>query len=87
MSNPFFEAMGGGSMKQNQAAQAQAVNPFQRLQELKAHPGKVLKQAGFNVPDGMTDARQIINHLLSSGQVTNPRLQMAQRMMGQFMPR
>lgn len=87
MSNPFFEAMGGARKYQPQQ-NGQTMNPMQRLQELKANPGKVLKQAGFNVPADITgDPQKIINHLLSSGQVTNPRLQMAQRMMGQFMPR
>ena len=55
-------------------------NPMGMLQSLKSNPGEVLKQAGFNVPDGMNDPQAIINHLLQSGQVNNPRLQMAQMM-------
>ena len=54
------------------------------LQSLKSSPGQALKQAGYNIPDGMHDAQQIINHLLQSGQVTNPRLQMAQQMLSRL---
>lgn len=54
------------------------------LQSLKSNPEQVLKQAGYNIPGGMHDAQQIINHLLQSGQVTNPRLQMAQQLLSRF---
>lgn len=54
------------------------------LQSLKSNPEQVLKQAGYNIPGGMHDAQQIINHLLQSGQVTNPRLQMAQQILSRF---
>lgn len=54
------------------------------LQSLKSNPEQALKQAGYNIPVGMHDAQQIINHLLQSGQVTNPRLQMAQQMLSKM---
>lgn len=54
------------------------------LQSLKANPEQALRQAGYNIPGGMNDATQIINHLLQSGQVTNPRLQMAQQMLSRL---
>lgn len=54
------------------------------LQSLKSNPEQALKQAGYNIPGGMNDAQQIINHLLQSGQVTNPRLQMAQQILSRF---
>ena len=59
-------------------------NPQQALAQLRANPAQMLKQAGLNIPDGMTDPQQIISHLLQTGQVTNPRLQMAQKMAGLF---
>ena len=59
-------------------------NALQALEQLKANPMSVLKSAGMNIPDGMTNPQQIVNHLLQTGQVSNPRLQMAQRMMGMF---
>ena len=52
------------------------------VDQLKSDPSGILQRAGLNVPAGMNDPRQIINHLLQSGQITNPRLQMAQKMMG-----
>ena len=60
----------------------QKPNPQQMLQQLRSNPAAMLKQAGLNIPDGMNDPNQIVNHLLQSGQVSNQRLQMAQRMMG-----
>ena len=60
------------------------MNPQAALQQIKANPGAILKQAGFNVPAGMNDPQSIINHLLRSGQVSNPRLQMAQQMMARM---
>lgn len=54
------------------------------LQSLKSNPEQALKRAGYSIPGGMTDAQQIINHLLQSGQVTNPRLQMAQQILSRF---
>ena len=61
-----------------------APDPRQMLQQLKSNPSSTLKQAGLDIPDGMDNPGQIINYLLSSGQVNNARLQMAQRMMGMF---
>lgn len=68
----------------NQANQVGRINPQQALQQLRSNPAAVLKKAGLNVPDTMKDPQQIVNHLLQSGQVSNQRLQMAQRMMGMF---
>lgn len=52
------------------------------VEQLKKNPSSVLQRAGLNVPAGMNDPQQIINYLLQSGQINNPRLQMAQKMMG-----
>jgi len=56
-------------------------DPQQALSQLRSDPVSVLRQRGLNVPDGMNNPQQIINYLLQSGQISNPRLQMAQRMM------
>lgn len=61
-----------------------APDPRQMLQQLKSNPASTLKQAGLNIPEDMNNPGQIIDYLLSSGQVNNSRLQMAQRMMGMF---
>lgn len=74
----LFDSLGGHPKQQAQ----QRMTPQEAMQQLRSDPVGTLKQAGYNVPAGMNDAHQIVNHLLQSGQVSNPRLQMAQRMMG-----
>ena len=60
----------------------QPVTPMQRLQELKQNPVSVLNQAGYNIPEGMTDPMQIAQHLVTSGQVTQKRYSQVMQMMG-----
>ena len=74
----LFDSLGNQPKQQTQ----QRMTPQQAMQQLRADPAGTLKAAGYNVPAGMSDPQQIVNHLLQSGQVSNPRLQMAQRMMG-----
>lgn len=70
----LFEKLGGAPTRQPNAQEA--------LQQIKAHPGDVLHQAGYSVPEGMTDGRQIVQHLIQSGQVGNSRVQQLMRMLG-----
>ena len=49
---------------------------------IQADPGAYLQQRGFSIPAGMTDPRQITQHLLQSGQVGSGRLQQVMRMLG-----
>lgn len=58
----------------------------QELGKLSANPGEYLKGYGLTIPDGMTDARQITEHLLQSGQISAPRYQAILRMVNS-MPR
>ena len=60
----------------------QQMNPMQLVQQLRTNPAAMLKQRGLNIPDGMNDPQQIIQHLVQSGQVPNARLQQAMQMMG-----
>lgn len=60
----------------------QQQNPQQILQQLQQDPAGVLKQKGLTIPQGMTNPQQIVNHLISSGQVPNARLQQIMQMMG-----
>ena len=73
----LFDSLGHGQQPTQQ-------NPQEALAQLRQNPAAMLKRAGLNIPDGMRDPQQIINHLLQSGQITNPRLQMAQRLAGMF---
>lgn len=54
----------------------------QEIGQIKAHPGTYLKDKGFNIPDGMTDAGQITQYLLQSGQIGGARYQQVMRMLG-----
>lgn len=62
----LFEQFGNGP---------QQMNPQEAMKQLQANPAAVLRQRGISVPEGMTNPQQILNHLLQSGQLTNPRLQ------------
>ena len=74
-----------------QPQQSQQMDPRQMQQQMqqevgqiKAHPGTYLKQHGFNIPDGMTDAKQITQYLLQSGQIPQGRYQAAMQMMSRM---
>ena len=60
----------------------QPMNPMQRLQQLKQNPSGMLQQAGFNVPQGMNNPQQIIQHLIQSGQVPQNRYTQLLQMLG-----
>lgn len=64
---------------QQQAPQPQ--NPMQQMQSLRADPAAFLKQRGLNIPAGMTNPQQIVQHLMQSGQVGGQKFQQAMRMM------
>ena len=66
----FFDSLKPQAPARQQ--QPQQMDPRQMQQELgqlKAGPSKYLKARGFDIPDGMTDANQIIQHLLRTEQV------------------
>ena len=72
-----------------QPQQGQQMDPRQMQQQMrqevgqiKAHPGSYLKGKGYNIPDGMTDAKQITQYLLQTGQIGTPRLQQVLSMFG-----
>lgn len=60
-------------------------NPIALLGQLKLNPMQFLMQRKMNIPQGMaSDPNAILNHLLSSGQVSQEQInrayQMAQQM-------
>ena len=67
-----------------QAPQGPQANPAQLLQQLRSDPGAMLKSAGLNVPQGMNDPQQIVQHLVNSGQVPQNRVTRALQMMQQL---
>ena len=71
-------------------AQAPGTGPqigFQNaMQELRAHPAQMLKQAGYNVPDNIAnDPQASVMHLIQSGQVSGPMMQRIRPMLNMLM--
>lgn len=54
------------------------------LQQLRQNPSQMLRQAGLNVPDNLSDPNAIIQHLMNSGQITQQRYEQARQMAGMF---
>lgn len=79
----LFDSLNNQPKQQPQQAQPR-MTPQQAMQQLRADPVGTLKQAGYDVPAGMNDAQQIVNHLLQSGQLPQNRLTMAMQMMGRM---
>lgn len=67
MANPLFNAMGGG-----------VPNIAQLLQQIKANPAQMLAKR-FNIPQGISNPNDIINHLVQTGQVSQDRINAAYR--------
>lgn len=60
-------------------------NPMQYMGQFMKNPIGALRQAGYNIPDGMSNPQQIVNHLINNGQLNNSKLAQLQnmaRMMG-----
>lgn len=60
------------------------MNPMQMLQQLQQNPAQMLRQAGLNVPDNLSSPNEIIQHLMSSGQVSQARYNKAREMAEMF---
>jgi hypothetical protein len=50
------------------------------LQRLMSNPAQILMSRGFQVPQGITDPNQIIQHLLNTGQVSQAQVNNAMNM-------
>lgn len=78
----LFDQLGMQPQKSQQMDPRQMQQQMQQeVGQIKAHPGAYLKQHGFNIPDGMTDAKQITQYLLQTGQIGTPRLQQVMSML------
>lgn len=80
----LFDSLGSGNQQQSQAPNVKAQ---QAMEQLRSNPAGVLGQIGLNIPSGMTDPQQMVQHLVQSGQVPQGRLAQAMQMMGQMMGR
>ena len=52
------------------------------LGSIKSDPCTFLQGRGFSIPGGMSDPKQITQHLLRTGQIGNGKLQQVLRMLG-----
>lgn len=84
----IFDSLGSKAASRSSQTQQQ-MNPQQMQQAMRqeigkisAHPSDYLKEKGFNIPVEMTDARQITQYLLQTGQIGNQRLQQVMQMIG-----
>lgn len=73
----IFDRIGGqrGGIPQNQS-------PQQIIAQIKRDPTATLAQAGIDIPQGMTDAEQVLNHMLNGNQLKPGVRQAALRMLG-----
>lgn len=80
----IFNSLGSSSQPKEQPQQ---MNAQKAMAQLQSDPSGVLGQIGLNVPAGMNNAQQIVQHLIQTGQVSQGRLSQAMQMMGQMMGR
>lgn len=65
-------------------SQPKRFNPMQFMGDFRKNPVGALRQAGYTVPDGMSDPRQIVDYLVSNGQLNNTKLGQLQKMAQMF---
>lgn len=69
MPNPFFGAFGGNGLGQ-------------MVQQIKANPMQFLSRGRFQIPSNiLSDPNAIVQHLVSSGQISQQQLNSAYRQM------
>lgn len=56
----------------------------QQLRQLQSDPITMGRNAGFDIPDGITNPKDIVMHLINSGQVRGPMLQRIMPMVNQM---
>ena len=78
----LFDSLGTGSQRQGQNPK---ITAQQAMSQLQSDPAGILGQIGLNIPAGMTDPQQMVQHLMQSGQVPQNRFAQAMQMMGQMM--
>lgn len=75
MANPLIR-----NVAQQATAQNVPPNPMQYMGQFMQNPVGALRQAGYSIPDGLTDPRQIVDHLINNGQLNQGRLAQLQNM-------
>lgn len=75
----LFDRLGGQQQPDPRQMQQQMQHD---VDQIKAGPARYLQQHGKTIPEGMTDAKEITQYLLKTGQIGTPRLQQVMRMLG-----
>lgn len=80
----LFDIFGG---QQPKAAPQMGPREMQRqmrhdIDEISSNPASFLAAKGLQIPEGMTDAKQITQYLLQTKQIGTPRLQQVVSMLG-----
>lgn len=84
MANPLYESLRPGTV-QNSGVVPQ-MNMQDAMTKLKSNPAMMIRQAGFNVPDNISnDPQSIVTYLIQSGQVSSPMLQKIRPLISQMM--
>lgn len=79
--NPLFTALMGQQPNTNQ-------DMNMMMGQLRSDPAGMLRNAGFNVPEGMAnDPRATVMHLMQTGQINSPMMQRIQPMLNSLMGR
>ena len=62
----------------------QSQNPMMMLSQIKSDPIGFLTQRGAKLPQGMNNPNDILNHLMSTGQVSQQKYNQAVKMAQMF---
>jgi len=60
-------------------------NPMSMLNDIKNNPTQFLAKRGVNIPQGMNNPNDILNHLMKSGRVSQDQYNRAANMAQLFM--
>ncbi|MBO7669066.1 MAG: hypothetical protein J6S60_00620 [Oscillospiraceae bacterium] len=82
----IFDRIGHGvPQQQTMPDPQQAMEQMQRaVSDIQRDPRGMIRKAGYDIPESMTNPREIANYLMQSGNIPSQRLQMAQNMMARF---
>ena len=88
MANPLYESLYGNVQQPMQGNIQNGTTIFDQMNQLRANPLQMIRQAGYNVPENLSGNPQaIVMHLIQTGQVSNPAMQRIGPMLNQLMGR
>ena len=79
----LFDRLGGQqNAQQEQQRPMTDAEMHREVDAIKGNPVGYLRQRGYNIPDGMTDVRQITQYMLQNGMIGGNRLQSVMQRIG-----